>query len=331
MGKIRRNGIIVLLVLSILGITGCQAPLTDQMKIAVICTSALQSQSELILLNKDGKEIHSLPLKAQGIFTIEQPKTGQLVLPVMYSDEIIFIDLAKTQAQTRKTKQYPLFYKDLGDAEFIIYNSDTQGNIDYLTYDLSDNHGEQSLRLKGFPLAVTIVDRKVYMYLDKKGESDSILVLDLNPYHVENEFTLEHDLEGVSDLVFANDQLLIPHSSTNELVIIPLANAGAMSSIPLNYAAPHRIFAASDQFIVVHYTGGISLLDKETYQTDDSTQLPYNILHAQLLGDQLYLLVKDGQLQRKIILVDLKSWNIEKTIEVQCENSLLVQNFLVLE
>lgn len=321
--------VILLFIISLLSITGCKYQFPAEMKMVVLCTSAVNPQSELIFLNQDGKPIHSMHFKAQGMFNIEQPSPDKLVLPVMYADQIIFIDLAKTAVETRKTKPYPIFYKSFGGTEFVVYNSDVQGDIDYLTYDLKNSSGEKSLRIKGFPLALTVVEMKAYIYLDKKNEPDAILVVDLQDFHAD-ELALKNDLVGVSDLLYVDGKLLMPQSSTNELVVLPLETPGEMTVVQLPYATPHLILEKDAQLMVVHYNGGVSVLNKTTYQVEKSTQLPYTILKAQISGGEIYLLVKDGQSERKIVLVDAANLNVVKTIAVKCDKDLLLQNFAVL-
>lgn len=326
--------IIILLIISLFSITGCRYQFPAEMKLAVLCTSAAAPQSELIFLNEDGIPLHSMHFKAQGMFTIEQPTPDQLALPVMYADQIIFIDLAKTAIETRKTRPYPIFYKSLGDTEFVVYNSDVKGDIDYLTYVLKTGSGEKTLRIKGFPLALTVAEMKAYIYLDKKGEPDEILVMDLQDFQA-TELPLLQDLEGVGDLAYIDGNLLIPHSSTNELVIIPVYGYESartqITSVQLPYDTPHLIFEYGERLVVAHYNGGISMLNKTSYQVEKSTQLPYTVLKAQIMDGKMYLLVKDGQSERKIVVVDMANLNVLKTIAVKCDQGLLVQNFLVLQ
>ena len=311
----------------LLMLTGCSKQFSKQVHLGVICTSSVKPESELIFLNQAGKHLRTLKFGAQGVFNIEQSQ-NQLVLPVTYSDEIIYIDLPKDVVERKKTLEYPLFYSNLGKAEFIIYNSDVEGDIDYLTYVLKGPDYEKRLRIKGFPLATAVENNKAYIYLDIKGEADVIVVLDLQAYRVEREIPVKKDLLGISTLLYLDDKLLIPHSSTAELVIIPLANPAEMTTVPLAFTAPHLIFTENDHLIILHYNGGITVLDRKTYEVLNKAQLPYTILRGQLANGQVYLLVKEEQ-QRKMVVVDPENLQITQTIEIKCKEDLLPQNFTV--
>lgn len=321
---------LLVLILSLLLITGCNARSENHPWLAVICTNMLLPHSELALFNEDGEQMQTIPLEAQGIYDLKQLDSGRLALPVRYSDEVLFFDFVSGEVEKRKTKRYPFYYQPLADGEFTIYNSDAKGDIDYLTYELRRNGEEKSLRIKGFPLAVSVSDDTALIYLDKKEEADALLFIDLQEYGIQSEVGLEKDLQAVSSLLAVKNDLLLPHPFEDELIILSRKNPKEARSIRLPYTQPHLICAEKDILIVAYFEGGLSRLDPETYRIEASVEIPYRILRIQLHHNQLYLLA-DHLGKRKILVLDPDNWKVEKTIEVECHPDLRIQNFLVLD
>lgn len=313
----------------LLFLSGCVNHEYQGKALAVIYTSASIPSSELSFLDRNGRTINSIQFKKQGIFEIIPITKDDLVLPVRFSNEIVKLDLEKNEIKEEKTKAFPIFYNKIKDKEFIIFNSDEQNDIDYLTYQIKDGGGiSKFLRIKGFPQCVAIDNMKTYIYLDLVEEEKQVItIIDLNEFEIEEQMPV--NLGRAGDIIIADNNIFITRLHANEIVKIPLMEKHKITTIKLKFPNPKYILAYKDKILVVHYNGIISLLERDDLEMIGVSHLNRDILKVKLKEDKLYVLSQDNN--GGIIIINLNNFEIEKTINLEHKKNLLVQDMVILD
>jgi hypothetical protein len=302
---------------------------------AVVYTSALREKSHLLILNKEQKVKYELPLKEMGIFKIIQNSENKLILPVRYSNKIIKINnqLNKEIAK-EETLQFALFYEELNGKEFIVYNYDKQGDINFCTYEIKSNDINLKVRFSGLPRAVTIDTDYAYMYVDD-NKKHYLHIIDIKSGEMFKKIPLIHG-GSAGDIKKIDNKLIITTlSDSNQerpdryLISILLNEENRVIYQKLKNESPNKILFNDNYIFLTHWNNNkLSVLDRKTLIEQKYVNVEHPIIQAKIIKNRFYYLFQN-QNGGGIDIYEVETWEKKDSIELPQKKDMLVQDFLI--
>ncbi|WP_058306266.1 YncE family protein [Gracilibacillus massiliensis] len=299
----------------------------------VIYTSAESAKSNFSIFNEKGEEVSNTEIKAQGIFEIEKANQKSFILPVRYSDKLIKIKGGDIEEV--KTLDFPLYYEQIGEIEFTIFNSDEKGVREFFTYLIEDNDGSKKLRLKGFPLLMVTNENseaevsKAYVFKDHLLEDEdkfSIDVIDLKNGKVIDSFPIPINSAPI-DGILIGDYLYVVFQS-GEIAKI-LTDDYKIEKENLEYKNPTHLLVTDNHIIIVKSgeKSKVLFLNKNTLIKEEEYTINHSVLKIKQANEKIYILS-----QKDNTLYEYEERNLKLLNEfiLPEKEELLIQDFITM-
>lgn len=327
-----------LLLLSLFFVTSCSID-SESIKLndlVIVYTSGLKEKSNLLILDKEQKIKYDLTINEMGIFDIKKDFNNNLILPVRYSNKIIKVGTQlNDQISEKEVLQFPLFYEEINNGKFIIYNYDEKGDIDFCTYEIRKGKKIIRERLRGLPRAVTIDKEIAYVYIDD-NKKHYLEVIDLISGKSLSKITLDHG-GSAGDIKKIDNKLIITTLSDSNLEhpdryinSIDLSNDNKVEYQRLKNDSPNIIMFNDDYIFLTHWNSNkITILSKKTLSEQKQVNVDYPVIQARLINNKLYYLYQQEE-GSGIDIFDVKKWEKIDSIKLPKKKDLLVQDFIII-
>jgi hypothetical protein len=320
------------LLLCLMGLCSCaSAPptnTTEPSKLAVIYTSAAQSASRLVFLNRLGEVNRSVPLQEGGIFHLEQNPRGELILPVQYGNHLIYLD-RKGQSRKQASLLYPLFVKEAQGIRIATYNTELNAG----TLEMKQANQTHRVKLPGFLRVATFDEHHVYVFATIIHQKKPVLyVLDRNRASLIQTLPLQIDLANDMEIIHGHC-VLTSVDAHRQIAVVSLKD-WSIRYIDVPYGQPEFILPQGDSFYLTYQNQTkLSVIDADTWQPRSTATLKHPVFRADADSEHLYVLTPLDQSDHAggiISVYDKKTFRYKGNWTLPKERELLVQDLAVL-
>jgi hypothetical protein len=320
---------IMILVLGLITSTACSAdtiPLQNA-KLAVIYTNAAKKESILALFDTKGELTADIPLKAMGIFEIEQTDQNQLILPERFGQSIITIS-PSGKVRTHQTKEFPIFVKKRGGVTVYAFNTQQKSN----TLEIVQKSGRKQMQLAGFLRTATWDNKYIYVFSSLIEANIAVLYV-INRQTGDIVKTVPLAIDLADDLKIVGRDLLITSTDEQKKMAIYDLNKGQVLYIQLPYAMPQYILTTENEIWISHKQQPVfTVLDPKTWKVKRTLSVSQPVFKVQQDTQNLYVLSQSDTANTAglIGVYDKKDLKQKQRILLPHMGGMRIQNFALL-
>jgi hypothetical protein len=314
---------------AILVVSGCSANSSmlnkDSLSYLIVYSDSLDSDSELVYLDKEGDVVKSVQVESMGIFDIGINSERKIFLPSSFEFVHHYIDENGLVSE----------YKAKGPTNFIHFNQEdniigiNNGLYTIVEYKLGNNTNE--IKLKGFARVGIIENSMAFIFSDVIHEDRSVLyIVDMKRNKLKKEVPLRY--EAAEDIKIFNNKVLI---STQEKLSIVNIDDWSVEYKELSFG--ESILYNLNHIIIENEFIYITSQDNRVFKLDgelnviDLFKTKQELFHVRSDGNNFYVLsqLNSEKWEGVIGVYDKNTWELKNKIPLKRMRNMRVQNFLL--